>query len=314
MGSQLQLATGERVKKALQGANQNAMRAAISHRAPLFGEYRLKDVTLIAGSARSGTSWLAEICASARRAPVLFEPDHPRYGATAGDQFFDFDPKVRDYYLGLVCGHGLPKNALVRGRLIDISHLSLIVKTISALGILPQLAAQIAPASTFLIVRHPCSVVVSRRLRGGFGKDTDPRLIAEPYLERFPNLEPAVTQVRTTAGQQALRWSIAHQAIVRASPPSWTAGRYERLALGQRSTILQVSRTLGVSSERIEKALPRPSFQARGRTEFANVARWRSDLSLDEIDEDLRVVHSAGIEWFDYDPLPVQRLPSKGDE
>ena len=59
---------------------------------------------IIVGSARSGTSWLAETIAAQRRYRLLFEPEHEyntKYGKLISDKFIteeNFSPEVENYF------------------------------------------------------------------------------------------------------------------------------------------------------------------------------------------------------------------------
>jgi hypothetical protein len=146
--------------------NRIAMRATHLRR-ELFLErnHDPSRAALMLGSGRSGTTWLAEAIALQHRSRLIFEPFHPRLGATGegGRLFLDpadrppaFEGPARRILSGRVRGPYIDSvrvARLPRGR---------VVKDVHASNLLPWLRANYPEVPVVYVVRHPIAASLSR--------------------------------------------------------------------------------------------------------------------------------------------------------
>jgi len=122
--------------------------------------------TLVLGSGRGGTTWLAEALARQRRSRLVFEPFHPIWG-----------PLGEELRLFLAPGAAAPEleravDRLLAGRVrsghVDqvptarLSH-GRVLKDIHATNLLPWLRARHPALPIVYVLRHPIATSLSRR-------------------------------------------------------------------------------------------------------------------------------------------------------
>jgi hypothetical protein len=284
--------------------------------------YNLAETLVVAGSPRSGTTWLAEVLSTLPRSAILFEPQHmlqvpqaraagldwhvmksPGDAWPAGDRYFD---------------------RVLRGQVVTpwtVSHLPLgraiaprrwIVKFVDANLMLGWLATRFPVRPPVLVLRHPCAVVGSQ-LRRGWRLDHAPRLAA--FFDRYPQFSEYVASL-----QDPVEWSAAH----------WCLHTYAPLMLPQPwpfivTTYEQATKdpeqAFGRLFERWQLPLPaglvertrRPS----GTTDLGSQMRkrgdgdagWRKALTELQVAQVLAVVRRFGLDFYTDDPQPdVARL------
>ena len=172
---------------------------------------------LVAGTARSGTTWLGDLIASQIPSRILFEPfnpdlvpDYRRFHyfqymrpGTENPEFYAFAQKV---FTGEI-----------RNRWIDshneriISKIRL-VKEIRANLALKWLHDNFPEVPILFIMRHPCAVVLSRMELGwATDRDIEPFLsqpqLVEDYLGPYSDL---IRSARSSEEKHAVIWSVSN--------------------------------------------------------------------------------------------------------
>lgn len=142
---------------------------------------------LVAGTARSGTTWLGDILAAQLPGRVMFEPFHPRkVKAFSRYQYFHYmRPHEEDEALAAYCHRIFSGD--IRDRWIDnytevLSPQYRIIKEIRANLMLKWIHLHFPQVRQLFIMRHPCAVVLSRMT---LNWDTDRDLesfLAQPKL------------------------------------------------------------------------------------------------------------------------------------
>ena len=142
---------------------------------------------VVAGTARSGTTWLGDLIASQVPCRILFEPFHPELVPEyRGFNYFQYmrpgteNPKFQSFAQKVFTGE-------IRNRWIDrqneriFPHVRL-VKEIRANLALKWLHDHFPEVPIVLLIRHPCAVVCSR-MELGWATDLDIKpLLAQPEL------------------------------------------------------------------------------------------------------------------------------------
>jgi hypothetical protein len=263
---------------------------------------------MLAGTARSGTTWLGELIASQLPCRMMFEPFNPRQVA-AYDRFEYFqyarpdadDPALERYCTTIFSGR-------IRHRWIDREVARLrpslrLVKEIRGNLLLKWIARRFPEVPMLLMLRHPCAVVESR-LRLNWATDSDiasflrqPTLVADFLADKVD----LIASTRSVEGKHAIIWSISNLVPLR----QFTAGSlpivfYEHLCV-------RPERELPVAFAALQQAAPadmadsllRPSSTATADgfmlEDRRSVAAWKNRLDAERIDEILRIVDAFGL-------------------
>ena len=155
------------------------------HSALAMDRAELRRTVLLAGSARSGTTWVEEVIDHAHDHRVLFEPFHTRYvPEVAGWRTRQYiRPGDRDpYYLQPAT---LIANGRVRGKWVDQANRrwmsrKRLIKEVRGQLFLRWFATEFPEVPVILLLRHPCAVVESRVRLGWEAELGD--LLAQPKL------------------------------------------------------------------------------------------------------------------------------------
>jgi hypothetical protein len=290
---------------------------------PLHGAGR---TVLLAGSGRSGTTWLAEVLERAGRYRYLFEPFHPdRLPATRS-----FRPRQ---YLAPGSPDSLMARAVedvvagrVRGRWVDQYNDRLVsrrrlVKDVWANLLLGYLAERHPELAIVLVLRHPVAVVRSQLALSRWDWYVDPGHLLGQERLMADHLEPyrsVLEGARPGPEQHAATWCAENLVPLRQLGP----GRahvlfYEHLVarpdeeLGRLATFLRLPPPTATGA-----AAGRPSRLARSASAVVTggdaVGGWTATVPRDEVAQVLAVVEGFGLDHlYSSDPMPV---PPGGDQ
>lgn len=173
----------------------------------------LGSTTLLAGSGRSGTTWVGEIIDRHHDHRVIFEPFRASDvrqvdGMPHGLYLRPDDPAAR---------WRSPIEAILRGQVRNRwadhqNHVVVVrrrlVKEIRANNLLAWLAARFPEVRLVWLVRHPCAVVASALKRGW--RDHLDALLAQPDLvaDHLVPLLPVIESATTRADRLVVQWCI----------------------------------------------------------------------------------------------------------
>ena len=140
--------------------------------------YDIRQTIVIAGSPRSGTTWLAELLNTIPRSAILWEPlflDADPQLPKIGFGWRTYVPPDRDrpemeaYLRRVLTGRVLNPWTLQRTSLRDVYRVKRwIVKFVRANMLLPWLTLRFPTRRPLLLVRHPCAVVASQIRNGAW--------------------------------------------------------------------------------------------------------------------------------------------------
>jgi Sulfotransferase family len=280
-------------------------------------DYDLAETLVVAGSPRSGTTWLAEVLGTLPRSAILFEPEHML-------QVPDARKAGLDWHVLKLPGDAWPEgdtyfDRVLRGRVVTpwtVSHLPLsraiaprrwIVKFVDANLMLGWLATRFPLRPPVLVLRHPCAVVGSQ-LRRGWQLEHAPRLAA--FFDRYPQFKEYVAALK-----DPIEWSTAH----------WCIHTYVPLILPQPrpfivTTYEQATREPEQEFSRLFEKwhLPMPADlvnrtrRPSGTTDLGSGllkpkdadAGWRKTLTPTQVRQVLAVVRAFGLDFYTDDPQP----------
>jgi sulfotransferase family protein len=263
---------------------------------------------LVAGTARSGTTWLGDLIASQIPSRILFEPFNPdlvsdyrhfhyfqylRPG-TENPEFYAFAQKI---FTGKI------RNGWIDRQNERIFSKFRLVKEIRANLALKWLHDNFPEVPIILIVRHPCAVVLSR-MELGWATDHDiepflsqPQLV-EDYLGPYMNL---IRSAKNSEEKHAVIWSISNLVPLKqfrsgelkvvyyedlcTQPEMELPGIFEAIGC-------QYSGSLITSSTQPSQTTRRASAVVTGTNKIGN---WKKKLSPTQIDNILQVVQAFGL-------------------
>ncbi len=254
---------------------------------------------VVAGSGRSGTTWLSNLIAAAPGMQAIFEPLHPHLPQARRlplplylrpDQE---DEGVHAFFQAVLAGR-------VRNWWTDYERQHLfawrwVVKLIRANLMLGWLDQHFA-CPIVLIVRHPCAVVNSRLSRGWL-TPTD-RLLRHPSLLE-DHLAPYVSLIRSAQGdleKHAVLWAVETLVAWRQlEGRDWIVLSYERLRARPWEGVQTLYQRLGLAfNAGVERRLAR-HIDLGSRAYL----RWQEELSGADQERILRIVRGFGIDLYD---------------
>ena len=266
---------------------------------------------LMAGTARSGTTWLGDLLASQRPTRMMFEPFHPEEVPAYGgySRFLYLRPEARDARLEGYC------EALFTGRIRDLwidrtvdvlRPKARIIKEVRGNLLLKWLSVRFPELPLVLLLRHPCAVVLSRMELGwDTDADIDPMLAQKALVDdHLQDQLDLIRAARHDEEKHAIIWAI-HNAV----PLAQFVGeglrglhviRYEDFIADTPARLEGLLDAVGWNFERVvPERFRRPSrtsslVTALSGAEVAN-KRWEEKLSRVQVDRILRVVEAFGL-------------------
>lgn len=279
---------------------------------------------VLAGSGRSGTTWLADAVCTRTRTQQVFEPLHPEevpeVRALAG-WGPDRGPHIRSHYLDPDRVHPAWRDFLERvstGRVrnwwTDVVRTSwmprrFLVKAIRANLMLGFWVRELSP-HVVLVVRHPCAVV-SSRLHVPWHADVADILCQEELVEC--HLRPWLAEIereKDLLGAHAVWWAVENLVATRQlAQRRHFFAFYEDLALAPDRRLGELFSWLELGHAPPRSAdLLRPSRMTHPGNEIASLGErlgaWRTRLSELECDRVLSWATRMGLDWYDREPLP----------
>lgn len=266
---------------------------------------------LVAGTARSGTTWLGDLIASQGPTRILFEPFNPEL-IEAYQQFNYFQymrPEEENEPLADYCSRLF--SGRIRHHWIDreITHLSpryRVVKAVRANLMLGWIARQFPDVPQVLIIRHPCAVVLSR-MKLGWATDADIEpLLAQPKLvdDFLANNIELIQECRTDEEKHAIIWSVSYLVPLKQIASSNTRVIfYENLHTRPKAEVPRLLEAIGrVYDDRIHSHLDSPSATSRGNSAVVSgnniIEQWQHELLPSQIDRILGVVDAFGLGYL----------------
>jgi hypothetical protein len=281
---------------------------------------------IVAGTARSGTTWLGEIVASQVSCRVMFEPFQPdKVRAYRRFHYFQYlrpaqdDPAMSSFCDAVFTGR--IRDAWIDRELATLRPEYRLVKEIRANLLLGWIARRYPEIPLLFVVRHPCAVVQSR-LELGWATDTDiasflrqPDLVEDFLRDRMD----LIRSTRTDAGKHALIWCISNLVPLR----QFGAGGlptvfYEDLCTQPEIEIPRIFEILRQPyDETVFSSLALASSSARGRRAVVDplerASSWRHRLSASQVAEVLAIVDAFGLGDLDGESArPLQRRQPAG--
>ena len=274
---------------------------------------------LLVGTARSGTTWLADLLVSELRCRLMFEPFHPqmvrdfpRVETFCYRRPGDRDPRLYAYAERVLRGE-------IRDPWIDrmVRYLRprcRLIKEIRANLFLKWLVEAFPEVPVLFLTRHPCAVVLSR-MEAGWEADRDIESMLSQDNLRADFLKEKtdfITGLATAEEKHALVWCIHHLVPwSQLAPADRTLVFYENLCLDPESEIPRIFSALGSDCDRsvFTRLLEPSTTSSPGSVNLKmedRVTRWQRELGSEQVERILSVVAAIGPEGvYGKSPLPL---------
>jgi hypothetical protein len=274
-----------------------------------------EDAVLLAGMARSGTTWAAQLLNYDGTHRVLFEPFHPQRVKLA--ESFNYVQ-----YMAPASHHEIKTAAAlrilagdVRSRWVDVENTGFvfrrrIIKEIRANLMLRWLAGISPRTPVVLLVRHPLAVAASWLQLGWGGRGSDGRtndfevIMTQPeLLADFPILEDVGRRIDRHDHLQRIifQWCVFHLVPF----TQFKAGElnvlfYENLVVHPERETEKLFRQLGrpYDRARISAAMQKPSRTTKSLEADPRrlLAGWRDVLDVDQIRAATSILEMFGLD------------------
>jgi hypothetical protein len=289
---------------------------------------------VVAGSPRSGTTWLAELLRELPRYKFLNEPLYLPNSPEARAANFGWrtvlspeveDPQAQAFFSDVLSGrvpHGPRWHYRADspfGRLWEqATRDRLVVKFCRAGRLLHWLCNRFVVRGTVMIIRHPCAVLASQLEHGGWDAEhldhpvesSDAFGQVPPEVrERFSGIFDGVT---TRLEVMATVWCLDYYLpLVEHSHGEnpWHLVTYERLVLDGRSEMKRVLSSVGAEMtgpihEQLDEAATYASEDLALRDKQRQLSKWQDRLTQQQVDRVLEIVSAFGLDFYTEDLEP----------
>lgn len=293
----------------------------------------IKDTILLAGTPRSGTTWLMEILRTLPGYVSLFEPVNPIFFPESYESGFtarkclpiEYNwPEGKEYLEKAFAGKTYTRVPLYQLNpemfMNRFFGKKLIVKAIGLSRLLPWIAQNIQLRSIFFIIRHPCAVVSSQLKTGYCGY----HLNNKPYSDIFPRVENVLEEaselpnmdekilnrlkkIKTKEEILSAIWCLDNYVPMSSKKPfPWNFVIYEKLISEGESAVRELFTKIGeetIPKAAIEK-LNIPSMLAPRdelkivKDSSKQLSKWKKYLSKEQIENILNIVSDFGLDFY----------------
>ena len=288
-------------------------------------KFDLKDTIVIAGTPRSGTTWLAEVLGKTNEYATVFEPLHPVWfpeATQSGFQARTYITPGKSWFAGESYMEKVLSGKIVSTRFQGMGNIKkvilsrrLIVKFIRCNRLLPWLSEKFNVGHIILMVRHPCAVVVSQITSGYYGyNDLSNRCDICPKKGKIlseaeevdcvdEDIIKKIEKIETPEEVLATVWCLDNYVPLNFLPKErWSLVPYEKLMMDKIACMQQIIDVSGIRRpmKNIEE-LNKPSKVASSdlKTDATQqLSKWKKSLSKSQIRNILDVVSALELDFY----------------
>ena len=274
---------------------------------------------LVAGAARSGTTWLADLISAQIPCRIIFEPFNPELVVEyRAYQYFQYmKPGERDDALYAFAQKVF--SGKIRDHWIDRKNEILLpgfrlVKEIRANLILKWLHDNFPQVPLLFIIRHPCAVVLSR-MELGWATDRDIKpFFTQPYLIQDHLSEHIDTMKAANSEEEkhAVIWCVSNLVPLKQFPPGdLRIVFYENLCKRPEEEFSKIIQTIQLENKPLrtipaDKPSTTSSMTSAVVTGEDKISRWKKHLTSDQVTKILKVVSEFGLNYlYDESLMPL---------
>jgi len=263
---------------------------------------------MLAGTARTGTTWLAELIGSNQPTRIMFEPFHPAQvpDYASFKSFLFMRPDEPNAALHDYCDRvftGRIRNPWIDDMIEVLRPQARIVKDVRANLLLKWINRQFPSIPLVLLLRHPCAVAHSRmELRWPADQDlsclTSQKNLKEDFLR---NKEDLINGAQYEEEKNAVIWCIHNMVpLSQFGDGGLNVVRYEDLLSNKAEVMAGLMQSIGWQGGDAVNASPeRPSRTTSLSTALDGAlvanSRWKNNLSVQQIDRIFKVVDMFGL-------------------
>jgi hypothetical protein len=293
-----------------------------------LGACNVRDTIVVAGSPRSGTTWLLELLCTlpgykAMNEPLMYEEARREHGfswRTYLDPSENATPQ-QEYLHAILTGQlGISpawhfESTSRSSQLLEhATRRKLIVKFCRLNRMLHWFATRFTPRGLLFIVRHPCAVVASMLRHGGWSDEqlsrSSLRNQVEKLDEELPDslrdvFEPIIDRIETKTQMLATLWCLDHYVPLHHHAEAgfpWVLAPYERLVTRGTDDLDRIAGALDIEvTPEMQDSLRSPSSSVTDqlhRDAEKQLSKWRRKLSEEQIDRILQIVEQVGLSRF----------------
>jgi hypothetical protein len=258
---------------------------------------------MVAGTARSGTTWLANIIASQIPCRLMFEPFQSRM-VEAFSQFYYFHymrPSEQNNELWSYCRKiftGDIRHDWVDRKVESIFPKYRLIKEIRANLFLQWIHRMFPEVPLLFIIRHPCAVILSRmQLAWATDTDIETFLSQSKLIDDFlANKIDIIRGAKTVEEKHAIIWSITNLVPLKQfGPNGLNVIFYENLSLQPEVEIPKIFQIIPHDyQDSVFEVIEKPSTTTVQSSAIITgdnkITRWKKELSPQQIDNILSIV------------------------
>lgn len=280
---------------------------------------------MVAGTARSGTTWLASIIASQFPSRIMFEPFHSlKVNAFLKFHYFQYmRPDEHNNDLFFYCSKifsGRIKNSWIDREVHSIFPQHRIIKEIRANLFLAWIKVHFPEIPILFIIRHPCAVVQSR-IRLDWATDTDidsflaqSKLVDDFLIDKINIFYKA----KTLEEKHAIIWCITNLVPLRQfGEKNLPLIFYENLCAHPEHELKKIFRIIQSDyRDSIFKHIKKPSITSTKSSAVLTgdnwVGKWQQILTPEQIKNILTVVKRFELDYLYEDSLmPIAKSKAR---
>lgn len=281
--------------------------------------YDIGNTIVISGESRSGKSWMAEILHTIPRSCILNEPIRPSVDSKLDGLGFsdrtcilpgDNRPEAEKWMRQLLSGRILNYNTSVTTVKEIIRCKYHIIKFSRATRLLRWMTEKFPTKPPILIIRHPCAVVASKILHGGWKNYKLKWGYDSRFIEAYPWVIDILRDIKTEEEVCAATWCMDYfAALSTPKPHPWILVSYEKLVNQGESELQRIFNALDMYlPEDAVKQLKVPSWSARKECPIITgedlLADYKKFLSKNKIKRILDLVSLFGLNFYGEDLEP----------
>lgn len=275
--------------------------------------YDIGNTIVMAGSSRSGTTWLSEILHTIPRSCILQEPIRPWAVPEVDALGFgwrpyiapDADwPEAEEFIRRVLTGQILNRHTTRRASLLEIlGNKCWIVKFVRANGLLRWMTEKFPIRTPVLLIRHPCAVVVSQMRHPSWSPTTSP-VVDHRFLVAYPWLSDILTDIQTWEEALTATWCMDYLVpLSTPKPHPWVLVTYEKLVRHGEEEIQRIFNALEIKvPQSAVKHLRIPSKSVREHSSILIgedlLAGWTNRLSKEQVKRILHLVSAFGLDFY----------------